>query len=116
MLTKNNARDEVLNNAKRSSEEAGLIESRQEAKKSVKNNSSTAGNDIINFLRKTDSYRKSVGLDQVVDDDEDVAAANNPAPVTASASGAGHKPGTVAASAAKIEEHLRKHNVKPVPQ
>ncbi|CAB3976759.1 Hypothetical predicted protein [Paramuricea clavata] len=116
MLTKNNARDEILNNAKRSSEEAGLIESRQEAKKSVKNKSSTAGNDIINYLRKTDSYRKSVGLDQVVDDDDAVVAPeNNPAPVTAGASGAGHKPGTVAASAAKIEEHLRKHNVKPVP-
>ncbi|CAB3977946.1 Hypothetical predicted protein [Paramuricea clavata] len=116
MLTKNNARDELLNNAKRSSEEAGLIESRQEAKKSVKNNASTAGNDIINFLRKTESYRKSVGLDQIVDDDDDVTAGNAPVPVTAGASGAGHKPGTVAASAAKIEEHLRKNNVKPVPQ
>ncbi|CAB3982217.1 Hypothetical predicted protein [Paramuricea clavata] len=116
MLTKNNARDELLNNAKRSSEEAGLIESRQEVKKSVKNNSSTAGNDIINFLRKTESYRKSVGLDQIVDDDDDVSGGNTPVPVTAGASGAGHKPGTVAASAAKIEEHLRKHNVKPIPQ
>ncbi|CAB4040041.1 Hypothetical predicted protein, partial [Paramuricea clavata] len=115
MLTKNNARDEILNNAKRSSEEAGLIESRQEVKKSVRDKSSTAGNDIINYLRKTDSYRKSIGLDQAVDDDT-VAPKNNPVPVTAGASGAGHKPGTVAASAAKIEQHFQKHNVKPTAQ
>ncbi|CAB3995176.1 Hypothetical predicted protein [Paramuricea clavata] len=112
MLTKNNARDEILNNAKRSSEEAGLIESRQEAKKSVREKSSLAGNDIINYLRKTDSYRKSVGLDQPVDDD--AAPAGNPPPA-AGGSGAGHKPGTVAASAAKIEQHFEKHNVKPIP-
>ncbi|CAB3978335.1 Hypothetical predicted protein [Paramuricea clavata] len=109
---KNGGRNELLNTAKRSSEEAGLIESRQEVKKSVKNNSSTAGNDIINFLRKTDSYRKSVGLDQPVNDDDD--GANAPVPVTAGVSGAGHKAGTVAASAHKIEQHLQKHDVKPI--
>ncbi|CAB4003039.1 Hypothetical predicted protein, partial [Paramuricea clavata] len=75
-------------------------------------NGGRTGNDIINFLRKTDSYRKSVGLDQPVNDDDD--AANAPVPVTAGASGAGHKPGTVAASAQKIEQHLQKHDVKPI--
>ncbi|CAB3988434.1 Hypothetical predicted protein [Paramuricea clavata] len=89
--------------------------SQAEVKKSVRDKSSTAGNDIINYLRKTDSYRKSIGLDQAVDDDT-VAPENNPVPVTAGASGAGHKPGTVAASAAKIEQHFQKHNVKPTAQ
>ncbi|CAB3978620.1 ADP-dependent glucokinase [Paramuricea clavata] len=107
--------DELLNNAKRSAEEAGLIESRQEVKKSVKNNTSTAGNDIINFLRKTESYRKSAGLDQT-EEDKGVAPGNAAAPVTAGVSGAAHKPGTVASSTAKIEEHFRKNGVKPIPQ
>ncbi|CAB3983356.1 Hypothetical predicted protein [Paramuricea clavata] len=109
-LAKNNARDELLNNAKRSAKEAGLIESRQEVKKSVKNNSPTAGNDIINFLRKTENYRTSVGLNQI-EEGEDVAEGSKPAPVTAGASGAGHKLGTVASSAEKIEAHFRKNGV-----
>ncbi|CAB3977265.1 Hypothetical predicted protein [Paramuricea clavata] len=83
----------------------------QTAKKSVKDNSSLAGNDIINYLRKADSYRKSVGLDSTAPDDGDDAA--QAPPVTAGPSGAGHKPGTVAYAMSKIDEHFQKHSVKP---
>ncbi|CAB3980639.1 Hypothetical predicted protein [Paramuricea clavata] len=115
MLAKNNSRQELLSDAKRSAEEAGLIESRQEVQKSVKNNALTAGNDIINFLRKTENYRKSVGLNQT-EEDEGVPDGNKPVPATVGPSGAGHKPGTVASSTEKIEEHFRKNGVKPIPQ
>ncbi|CAB4013525.1 Hypothetical predicted protein [Paramuricea clavata] len=71
-----------------------------------------AGNDVINFLRKTDNYRQSLGLDK--SEEDDVPPAAGPPPATARPSGANHKPGTVASSTAKIEEHLRKNGVKPI--
>ena len=57
MFTENNNRQKLLSDAKRSAEEAGLIESRATVLKSVKNKSSTAGNDVINYLKKPDNYR-----------------------------------------------------------
>ena len=113
MFTENNNRQKLLSDAKRSAEEAGLIESRSTVLKSVKNKSSTAGNDVINYLKKTDNYRRSVGLDNEPDDEPDATAPPAPPAATAGPSGANYKAGTVAASTAKIEEHFRKNGVKP---
>ncbi|CAB4016009.1 Hypothetical predicted protein [Paramuricea clavata] len=115
MLTENRNRQKLLNNAKRSAEDAGLIESCATVLKSVKNKSSTAGNDVINFLKKTDNYRQSVGLDNEDDNNNNEKPIVTPAPppATAGPAGANYKPGTVAASTAKIEEHSRTNGVKP---
>jgi hypothetical protein len=62
-LQNNTARQKILDDTTRTPEEAGLIESHNNAVKSVKNNSSLAGADIINYLNKKDSYRKSLIVD-----------------------------------------------------
>jgi hypothetical protein len=52
LLQGNTSRQKIVDDAVRSSEEAGLIESHKNMLKSVGNKSSLGGTDIINFLRK----------------------------------------------------------------
>jgi hypothetical protein len=70
LLQTSSSRQKLLDTTTRTPEEAGLIESHGEAVKSVKNKSSLASRDIINFLNKQDNYKKSL-LPTVNNDDGD---------------------------------------------
>ena len=113
LLQTSSSRQKLLDTTTRTPEEAGLIESHGEAVKSVKNKSSLASRDIINFLNKQDNYKKSL-LPTVNDDDGDGNGGNaaprpagTPVPV---------KPSTVAGSRRLITQFLESKNIKPTEQ
>jgi hypothetical protein len=106
LLQTNTARQKILNDATRTPEAAGLIESHGAAINSVKNKSTLAGTDIINYLRKKDNYQKSLATGVGYDDD---AAVDPPAPVQA----AQPKTGTVASAEKLINAHFKAKGVTP---
>ena len=79
LLRDNLLHQKLLDTTTRTPEETGLIEAHGEAVKSVKNKSSLAGRNIINFLNKQDNYKKSLVPD-VDNDDDGAPAANKPRP------------------------------------
>ncbi|CAB3997573.1 Hypothetical predicted protein [Paramuricea clavata] len=99
----------LLDDTTRTPEEAGLIESHNTVLQSVKHKSSLAGTDIINYLRKGDNYRKSLGLnpdESSVDPADAGGSGQTPVP----------KPGTIASSVSQINKHFKSKGIKSTPE
>ncbi|CAB4006574.1 Hypothetical predicted protein [Paramuricea clavata] len=102
-LQTNTARQKIFDDATRTPEAAGLIESHATAVNSVKSKSTLAGRDIINYLRKKDNYQKSLATP--TDDD-----AVDPPPAQPQAT---PKVGTIASAEKLINAHFKAKGIIP---
>ena len=90
LLQSNAKRQKIVDDATHTPEESGLVESHNNMISSVKNKSSLAGTNIINFLNKKGNFQKSL---QVEKDEGTAEGATNPAAQPPVLNG---KPGMVA--------------------
>jgi hypothetical protein len=110
LLQGNTARQKIVDDAVRSSEEAGLIESHKTMQKSVNYKSSLVGNDIIIFLRKRDNYKTSV--EKQNNDDQQQPAGQQPAGQQPAAD-VEPKRGTVRDAEKRINDHFKSRGITP---
>jgi hypothetical protein len=108
LLETNTARQKILDDATRTPEAAGLIESHATAINSVKNKSTLAGTDIINYLRKKDNYQKSVAPPT---DEGDTGAVDPPPQPPENTP----KVGTIASAEKLINAHFKAKGVLHPP-
>ena len=108
LLETNTARQKILDNATRTPEAAGLIESHATAINSIKNKSTLTSTDIINYLRKKDNYQKSVA--SPTDEGDTGAVDPPPQPPTSQNT---PKVGTIASAEKLINAHFKARGITP---
>ena len=101
LLQNNTARQKLLDDTTRTPEEAGLIESHNTV---LKNKSSLAGTDVINYLKKKDNYRESLNLDASEGDPNSTAAQP--------AAGGSGQPAQMAYKFETMRIHLFSHDIQ----